>query len=337
MRWILAGWTAVSILFAAVPAHSESFTYLQQWGTFGPANGQFNGPQGIAFRLNELYVADSQNHRIQVFTADGTFLRKFGMWGTGNGQFKSPWGVGVDSQGNIYVADRYNHRIQKFTSAGTYVTQWGTFGTLPGEFSNPWNVAVDYNDIVYVAEYDGHRVQRFTTDGAWIDVWGEFGTLPGQFKNPRGIGFSPDGYVYIAGSGDDRIQKFDSDGGYILEWGGVHGSEPGQFHHPNGLTVDGDGFVYTLCWYAHPHGGRIQKFTPWGQYLGETGGIQGTGNGQYDHAQGLAVTPSGLVIVSDHYNHRIQTLIQNASTSVDGDIPLQSWGRIKQGYRTTPR
>src|SRR6185436_18554610 len=95
------------------------------------------------------------------------------------------------------------------------------------------------------------------------------------------IGFSPDGYVYIAGSGDDRIQKFDSDGAYILEWGGVHGSEPGQFHHPNGLTVDGDGFVYTLCWYAHPHGGRIQKFTPWGQYLGETGGIQGTGIGRH--------------------------------------------------------
>jgi len=330
------GTFVVAVSLAGIPAMAAAggaFPYVLQWGSSGSANGQFAGPHGLTFKANEVYVADSQNHRIQVFDENGVFLRKFGTWGVNPGQFHSPHGVALDSQGNVYVADRYNHRVQKFSSSGSFIMQWGSLGTEPGQFNSPWNVGVDYNDIVYVVEAENHRVQLFTTQGQWLDGWGELGTGPGQFNLPRGIGFAPDGSIYIAGSGDDRVQKFTQDGSYVLEWGGVHGSNPGEFHHPNGLVVDTDGYVYVLCWYAHPHGGRIQKFTPWGTYIAETGGIQGTGDGEFDHAQGITITPAGDVYVSDTRNHRIERLTQSTATPVKDPGRSASWGKIKSGYR----
>jgi hypothetical protein len=63
---------------------------------------------------DNVYVADTYNHRIQKFDSDGTFLTKWGSSGAGDGQFRYPKGVAVDSADNVYVADAYNHRIQKF-------------------------------------------------------------------------------------------------------------------------------------------------------------------------------------------------------------------------------
>jgi hypothetical protein len=39
-----------------------------------------------------VYIADTDNHRIQVFDADGTFLGKWGSEGSGDGQFLAPRG-----------------------------------------------------------------------------------------------------------------------------------------------------------------------------------------------------------------------------------------------------
>ena len=61
-----------------------------------------------------IFVADSGNNRIQIFTSDGNFLRSFGNWGSGSGEFKGLEGVAISSYGNILVCDRENHRIQVF-------------------------------------------------------------------------------------------------------------------------------------------------------------------------------------------------------------------------------
>jgi DNA-binding beta-propeller fold protein YncE len=103
------------------------------WGSSGSGDGQFNHPYGVAIDTsNNVYVADTDNHRIQKFTSDGTFLTEWGSdgalyGGLGEGLFWGPSGVAVDSFGNVYVADTGNHRIQKF---GRYYT----FSDIPSEF-----------------------------------------------------------------------------------------------------------------------------------------------------------------------------------------------------------
>ena len=82
------------------------------------------------------YVADRDNHRIQVFTAEGKFLRMFGRRGEGRGELKEPWGVAIDSSGRVYVSEVGNHRVSVFTSEGQFVTSFGSAGEGPGQFND---------------------------------------------------------------------------------------------------------------------------------------------------------------------------------------------------------
>jgi DNA-binding beta-propeller fold protein YncE len=61
-----------------------------------------------------VYVADSINSLIQIFTSSGTYLAQWGTRGTGNGQFDLPVSVAVRSGIRVYVADSFNNRIQEF-------------------------------------------------------------------------------------------------------------------------------------------------------------------------------------------------------------------------------
>ena len=61
-----------------------------------------------------IYVTDSDNDRVQIFTSSGTFIEKFGSFGTADGQFQEPSRLFVDSEGKIYVTDDNNNRVQIF-------------------------------------------------------------------------------------------------------------------------------------------------------------------------------------------------------------------------------
>ena len=58
-----------------------------------------------------VYVADSNNRRVQVFDSFGNFITKWGSTGTGDGQFLFPWGIAVDGSGNVYVGDQYSVQV----------------------------------------------------------------------------------------------------------------------------------------------------------------------------------------------------------------------------------
>ena len=122
------GITLTGLVVSLIPAivRAQPTAYLTQWGAFGTGNGEFHFPAGVATdAAGDVYVADSQNHRIQKFTSAGNLLMQWGSYGTGEGQFNVPFGVTTDAAGNVYIADRGNNRIQKFTGTGAYVTQWG--------------------------------------------------------------------------------------------------------------------------------------------------------------------------------------------------------------------
>ncbi|MGA9941283.1 MAG: hypothetical protein WBP88_04695, partial [Nitrososphaeraceae archaeon] len=92
----------------------------------GSENGQFKYPSAVAIdsRSGNVYVADTENHRIQIFSPSGTYLGSWGEIGTQNGHFASPTGLDIDNAGNVYVADTANHRIQIFSPSGTYLGSW---------------------------------------------------------------------------------------------------------------------------------------------------------------------------------------------------------------------
>ena len=258
MKRIIFILITVSLLFSITGYAQDTYQFVLKWGSWGSGDGQFIYPGYVAVDSDGyVYVADSDNKRLQKFDSNGNFITKWGSFGSGDGQFSVTCGVAVDSDGYVYVADVYNHRIQKFDSNGNFITKWGSGGGGDGQFSVPYGVAVGSDGYVYVADTNNHRIQKFDSNGNFITKWGSFGSADGQFNVPYGVAIDSDGYVYVSDTYNFRIEKFDSNGNFITKWGSC-GGENGQFNYQIGVAVDSEGYVYV----ADQSNLRIQKFAP---------------------------------------------------------------------------
>ena len=208
------------------------YVFDRQWGSQGTGNGQFMHPIGIARAPSngDIYIADTNNSRIQRFSSAGVFQTAWGGEGSADGQFMAPRGVAVDPEtGAVFVADLFNHRIQVFLASGRLIAVWGNPGSA-APVGRPYGIAVSpTNGDVYITDITNSRVLRYTTSGTFVDLLGDFGTGNGQFNSPKGIAISPKtGDVYVVDSGNYRIQRFSADGDFLGKWG-RRGRDKGEF------------------------------------------------------------------------------------------------------------
>ncbi len=291
-------------IFVQGAAASETYQFVTKWGSAGNGIGHFSSPLDVAVDSSgNVYVADSQNNRVQKFSPSGVFITQWGSQGTGDGQFNMTGGIAVDSSGNVYVCDTRGDRIEKFTSDGKFVTQWGSTGSENGQFHAPEGIAVDKSGNVYVVDLNNYRIQKFKSDGTFLLAWGSKGTEDNQFATPNGIDVDPAGNVYVIewnGGHGSVVKKFDPSGMFVNKWGS-QGSGDGQFDGFMGIAVDSAGNVYVTDYGNN----RVQKLSPTGTFLGKWGSV-GTGDGQFYNPTGVAVDKSGNVYVVDLGLNRIQ-------------------------------
>jgi sugar lactone lactonase YvrE len=162
---------------------------LRQWGQPGKGPRQFsfitqpNKPPipeevaaGIAIGIDgHVYVADSGNARIEVFTRTGGFLSQFGSFGYGNSQFLYPSDLAVDGDGNVYVSDGQKETLSKFSPSGAFV--WGIGGTsetdpdLIGHFHLS-NSSIDSHGRIITVNDDQNRIVYIDAMGNKVDAFG---------------------------------------------------------------------------------------------------------------------------------------------------------------------
>jgi DNA-binding beta-propeller fold protein YncE len=131
------------------------------FGKSGSGPGELNRAEGLGIGPdNRIYVADSCNHRVQVFSPAGQWLKSYGRPGRGLGEFSYPYDVRVDSEGRQYVCEFGNSRIQVFDPDHRPIEIIGGPGNKPGRFNNPWSMALDSHANLYVADSGNHRVQK---------------------------------------------------------------------------------------------------------------------------------------------------------------------------------
>ncbi len=253
-------------------------------------------PTDIAIdKRGRVYVVDSGNSRVAVFSADGDPLGTISRAGAATGELRDPVGIGIDHNGLVYVADAGNKRIQVFGSNGKF--RFGFPTREGGRSIKPIDVAVTPNGNIYVTGNTNHRVMVFNRRGKLLRSWGGEGTSDGQFRYPGTLTIR-DGLVYVVDVLNTRVQVFDSSGKYrfdIGEWGVA----PGQMFRPKGIALDRRGKRYVSDSYMD----LIQVFdVPYrfSHVLGNKGEIQ-----KFTAPAGLAISSGNRIYIAEMLKHKV--------------------------------
>ena len=251
-------------------------------------------PSDVVFSRDALIVSETQAHGVRqirngaLASFAGTGIGQFGGDGgrASDANLGRPTGLAVDPSGDLYIADTDNHRIRKVDLQGIITTFAGSGnpdeGTYAGDngaatrarLNRPRALAIDAQNNVYIADTDNHRIRK-------VDPQGIIATLAGT-GTP---GFSGDG-----GTGARA-----------------------QLNRPQGIAVDGRGYLYIADTDNHRirllnlNNGLIQSIGGTGldQLDLETGGGLAV---SLNAPRGLAISPTGTLLIADAGNHRIREL-----------------------------
>ena len=266
------------------------------FGKEGSGDGMFKYPRGVAVSDgDEIVVADSNNHRVQVFDRNGTFLRFFGHEGENAGEFKFPTGIAIDKDRQIFVADPYNHRIQIFSWEGRHLGSFGGKGSLDSQLSYPWGLSLNSTGNVIVADSGNKLVKIFTPAGRFVT------TIGGQCSFRYAVHCVQCGeYFIVSDSNEHCIKVFNREGHFQYKFG-KQGKGDGEFNYPSFLSVTHSKHLLVCDRENH----RIQVFELDGKFVGKFGS-DGTKLEEFKKPFSVAVLSNDQIVVCDKNNYRIQ-------------------------------
>jgi mucin-19 len=248
-------------------------------GAIGDAvlSADLYGPNGIGLdTAGNLYIAETNNHRIRKLTPNGVMTTVAGSGTNGfsgdgglaaSAQLSYPNDVAADAAGNLFIADTANNRIRKITPGGIISTVAGTGvagfsgdggAAISAKLSGPAGLAVDGAGNLLIADTNNNRIRMMSLAGVINTIAGTGAAgfagdggpaVAAQLKFPIGLAMDGAGNLFFSDAGNNRIRRVNG-GGVIQTVAGVgkagFSGDGGpaiaaQLGGPRGIAVDGSG------------------------------------------------------------------------------------------------
>ncbi|MEK7388272.1 MAG: tetratricopeptide repeat protein [Elusimicrobiota bacterium] len=280
-------WVLLLLLATSARAY-DTIRFLE------PIRGEeLTRPVAAAASSDRLYVVDEKKNALLIYDAAGGLIKTAGRGWNQAGTFDGPRGVAVGPNGNVYVADTGNHRVEIFDRDGNFVYAFGEKGADPGKLRDPESIAVGADGRIFVSDTGNNRIQVFTDEGILLFQFGRYGKERGFFNHPTRVVVDQSDNVFVLDRNNERLQKFDASAKFVKEYSALG----------NDFIVDAYGFIYVL----DGKNGKVIELSGEGLILGRFGSL-GSGVGQMKKAEGIAITPEGLLVVLDTANKRLQRI-----------------------------
>ena len=225
------------------------------------------------------------------------------LYGPGSGSkplFDKPMAATWGSDGRIYVADSKNNRIVVFDAGGRYRSTFGTFGVA----KPPAGTKVTWK--------------------------------PGQLNYPIGVATDTNGDVYVADFNNDSISVFDAKGTFLRRF-----PDP---YRPTGLGSSGAGNTGIAVTAVAVSGGKVYATDAYQVFVFDTQGKllkqfgrPGSGPGDLDHPNGIAVDSKGRMYVTDSNHGRVTAFSPDGAVLWTVGSPTTSLTAVSSNPFVLPR
>ncbi|MDF3140942.1 MULTISPECIES: NHL repeat-containing protein [unclassified Streptomyces] len=316
-------------------------------GDSGPAvDAELNTPAGPAVDASgNVYIADSNNHRVRKISPDGIITTVAGNGSAGYSgdvgpataaQLNTPVSVTVDADGNLYIAERYNHRIRKVSLDGIITTVAGNGSAgysgdagpaTAAQLNEPVSVAVDRTGALYMCDGANHRTRKVAPSGVITTIAGtgikgysgdDGPATQAQIGWSTAVAVDEQGTCYITDDENHRVRKITTDGVIATVVGNGSSRSSGDdgpavsagVANPVGVAVDARGTLYV----AERKSRVVRQVTPDGTITTFAGdgrdGSSGDGgpatSARFRDPGELAVDSAGNLYVCDRASHNVR-------------------------------
>ena len=244
--------------------------------------GELNYPGSLAihYKTGNIYIADIDNHRVQVFSCNGDYLFMFSE------KMNKPVGICI-SQNKLFVTQFTGHCINMYELEGKLIKSVGSEGSGEAQFKYPRGLDIsDRNNNIYVCDSNNQRIKILTEKLKYHSMLGI-----DLLNHPRDVKVTRDRVLVLDDSdpcmfvfnsdhfltnrmitrGDDKqtsnsycfdldreyniimsdysnhcVYVFNQEGEQIHKFG-KEGQGIGEFYHPWGIALDNTGHIIVVC------------------------------------------------------------------------------------------
>ena len=193
-------------------------------GTGKPSatSGSFHNPHFVTAdeSRNRIYVADTHNHRVQVFSTNGTYLQTLGVRGENEpDSYYYAVGIDCDEDGRLYCMSWYGGIINIYDAKGRFLHAIGKHGNGPGEFNEAYGLTC-HQGTIWVADTYNNRLHQVASNASPLKIiGGREGSDIHHFSHPSDVDLDAAGNIYVVDWKNNRVIKLNPKGHFLAKWG----------------------------------------------------------------------------------------------------------------------